>query len=130
MTLDADSGESSVARLLVMKSLMRRFTVSEDHKGDSIVLRMLPRPIDRYADPDAGIVDGALFAFVYGTNPELIVALEFDGTNWRYATGRLSWAAIDVRFDEEVVATYEQIRAAPVDGSYLGGTHPASLEHH
>lgn len=43
LTLDRDSGQSPVARLLVMKSLMRRFKVTEIHMGNSTVLRMLPR---------------------------------------------------------------------------------------
>lgn len=129
LTFDGNSGNSPAARSRVMKNLMRRFSASEEYMGDAAVLRLLPQPISRYADPDGGIVDGALFAFVYGTNPELIVALEFDGTDWRYATGRLSWAETEVRIDEDVVATYEHIRTSPSEGSYLGAYHSAHLVH-
>ena len=34
------------------------------------------RPIYRYDDSDAGIDDGAVFAFVHGTDPEVFLVLE------------------------------------------------------
>ena len=41
---------------------------------------------------------------------------------------QLDDAILEVRFDDDVVATYSQIRTAPVDGSYLGAGHPAEPE--
>ena len=38
--------------------------------------RLLTVPVFRYSQPERGIVDGALFAFVRSTNPELLIVIE------------------------------------------------------
>lgn len=40
------------------------------------VLRLLPKPLYRYSCPVWKVLDGAVFAFVQGTNPEVLVVLE------------------------------------------------------
>ena len=70
----------------------------------------MPRPIDRYADPAKEQVDGAIFVFAHGTNPEVMVLIEAQGTSpktasWRYAVAPLTVALFDVRLDRRVVCT-------------------------
>src|SRR4029079_11714601 len=50
-------------RLPQLRQFARRFAVHEDHAGNKVECRLMPAPIDRYADPDRKIVDGAVFAF-------------------------------------------------------------------
>lgn len=40
-------------------------------------MRLLPRPLCRYSDPESNIVDGAVFGFATnGVNPDLHVLIE------------------------------------------------------
>jgi hypothetical protein len=55
----------------------------------------LTTPIYRYSANAQGIVDGAMFAFVQGTNPEVLMLIEADATApeakvWRYGFARMS----------------------------------------
>jgi hypothetical protein len=70
-----------------MKSVMRRFMAIESSADDQrYELRLLPQPLLRYSAPEAKIVDGAMFAFVYGTNPEVIAFIESRKDNHGAAT--------------------------------------------
>jgi hypothetical protein len=116
--------ESTRLRLTQMKSLLRRVTVKERFRADTSTLRMLPQPIDRYEDRDAGIVDGAAFVFAYGTNPELLLLLECDASGWRFGLARMSWAETVVELDGAVVRTFEHIDAHPTSGAYQTAGRP------
>src|SRR5262249_15231950 len=81
-------------RLRQLEKLARRFsggqmTESGELSGE---LRLLPRPLLRYADPEAGLLDGALYALAIGTNPEVLIVLEArrDGrvAAWHYGLAR------------------------------------------
>ena len=52
-------------------------------------LRLLPRPFARYGKPGMDPIDGALFAYVSTTDPEVYLLLEArrgkDGIQWHYA---------------------------------------------
>lgn len=102
-------------RLLQMKELARGFVVEENYHQDVSVLRLLPRPIDRYQDRAAGIDDGAMFAFTYGTNPELVLLLECRGETWQFAVARLSWAELNVKPGGQAARVLPQITPAPND---------------
>lgn len=84
-----------------MKQLARRFsavqTVTETGtENERLVLRLLPRNIDRYVltnEEEASRStesDGAIFLFVAGRMPGVILLLETDGAKWRFGVGRLS----------------------------------------
>jgi hypothetical protein len=49
------------ARLVQMRELARRFTVAEQLGKQRTDLRLLSQPVDRYEDPAANILDGAVF---------------------------------------------------------------------
>src|SRR5262245_26513833 len=71
------AAEKAARRLTQMKELCRRFTAHERGSLDGrIELRPLSSPLFRYAQADADILDGAVFAFVNGTNPEALLVLE------------------------------------------------------
>jgi hypothetical protein len=67
-------------RLAQMKELLGELKVHEVGKtGARYELRLMPKPLYRYADAEADLQDGALFAFAYGTNPELLAVIEARG---------------------------------------------------
>jgi hypothetical protein len=107
--------QTAERRLLQMKKLAGEFAVKETYQGDVSVLRLLPRPLDRYEDREAGIDDGAMFAFTYGTNPELILLLECRGEEWQFALARLSGAELNVKRGGELLQDFPEIYGAPHD---------------
>ncbi len=99
-------------RMRQMKELLKRFSATEywDVTRQDYVLRPLPHPIDRYADQDSGLVDGAIFIFANGTNPEVLVLIEArreasGATKWSYAAAPLTTAAPTLRLDKKDVWT-------------------------
>lgn len=100
---------SNGGRQRQIKSLAGKFTAHEfwDPDNSRFELRLIERPLLTYSDPDKGIVDGALFTFANGTNPEILLFLEVqaDPANknskgkFRYGVGRLSHAEIHLAYD-------------------------------
>src|SRR5438132_886597 len=79
---------TAAARLTQMRQWARRFAATERVNDGSIECRLLSQPIDRYQSATEKIVDGAIFAYANGTNPELAVVFESDGERWWYGTLR------------------------------------------
>jgi hypothetical protein len=82
-------------RLSAMRNIARRFSASvTDTTSGRQELRMLTQPLHRYQDPGTGLVDGAIFAFAKGTNPEVLLVLEAqsqDGrAQWHFGLARMS----------------------------------------
>jgi hypothetical protein len=82
--------ERPAQRLIQMREMARGFKASDNFGGRGWVeLRSLPTPISRYGKPGSGLADGALFAFVHGTDPEVFLFLEAregkGGVTWQYA---------------------------------------------
>jgi hypothetical protein len=102
-------------RLVQMKKLAAEFTAADDFKVRSTdkettrhELRLLPTPVYRYSDGDAGIDDGAVFAFVHGTDPELFLVLEHRTNKnkelgWHYALIPMTCWAVEARHDKKMV---------------------------
>ena len=79
---------------------------------DQEQLRLSPTPFFRYdltgaKDPDPPLVDGALFAYVQGHDPEVVLLLEAVGTaakaDWQYALVRSTSGGLEVKLGDEVV---------------------------
>jgi hypothetical protein len=73
-----------------MRALARDFHASDNfHEKSWTELRLLPTPVARYGEAGSALSDGALFAFVTGTDPEAFLFLEVrpgkDGPGWQYA---------------------------------------------
>lgn len=107
-------------RLVQMRDQARRFAaeLADERGGDQVErqLRLLNQPVHRYASPKHQILDGAIFAFVEGTDPEawlLIEAVEEKGTSrLRFALVRMNVDAIQIRLDREVIRIWPNIRDA------------------
>jgi hypothetical protein len=87
--------DSRPLRLRQMKLLAERFTADKTTRdGVQRELRRLPQPIYRYAGDHADVVDAALFAFVEGTDPDVLLLLEArhsaEGPRWTYAFARMN----------------------------------------
>ena len=108
--------EDRAARLRQMKSLAGRFaarlTPAKIGDGNPEVLRLLPSPLYRYDLKDAketnpNLRDGGMFAFVMGTDPEVILLLENverDGKAvWQYACARATAYAVEASLGDVVV---------------------------
>lgn len=115
-------------RLQQMRSMAARFAAratARDDPDQHEQLRLLPRPVYRYRLPAATtpsgstetpndtLVDGAMFAFVQGTNPEVILLLEArktaGGSQWQYALARQNSVRLQVTCDGDVVWDVPQI---------------------
>ncbi len=105
-------------RLRQMKAIAEGFTARmtgwQADDSDQEALRLLPRPLYRYdftaaKDPDPMLLDGALFAYVQGTDPEVVLVLEAVGTaaqaDWQYAFARATSGGLEVKAGDAVVWT-------------------------
>jgi hypothetical protein len=92
---------SPAQRLRQMRDLAREFTATKtDRKDVTRPLRLLTQPIYRYAQTTPEAPDGALFAFVEGTDPELFLVIEAgrreQGAVWLYTLARMNSIALRV----------------------------------
>jgi hypothetical protein len=111
-------------RLVQLKDLIKRFSAVA-HPGRTSKLALLPEPVDRYSNAKAGQIDGAIFLFAIGDNPEVMVLLEAQGpapekASWRYAVARGTAAPFEVALDGEQVFTarYHSDKMNSPNGSY------------
>ncbi len=83
-------------RLTQMRRLAREFkaTIRPDKVEQQDSLRLLAQPLYRYSADDNDILDGAIFTFVMGTDPELILLIEAvkagDKYQWQFAAARFT----------------------------------------
>jgi hypothetical protein len=122
--LDAAVPTSPRARQTAMRSIARKLEASEVRRGETYPLRLLDRPIYTYADEKQGIIDGALFALSYGTNPEVLAQIEArlidDKPAWHVTFARMSAAEITVKLDGKELWAVEAMKADDPTGSYYG----------
>jgi hypothetical protein len=121
---------SPVPRLRQMRRLAERFTGTDDFKisptdaeAERNELRMLPTPVYRYESVEDGVVDGAVFAFVHGTDPEMLLVLEAQddgsGAQWQYSLAAMTCWAVQAQLDgEEVWTSPERFAASTSSGLY------------
>lgn len=106
--------KSPAARLVQMRGLAGDFVahLADTRGNESGVkrqLRLLTRPVYRYpaADARATYLDGALFAFVEGTDPEAFLLLEAlktgDKSSWHFGLVRMNGDALRVTFRDKNV---------------------------
>jgi hypothetical protein len=87
-----------------MRAIRARFSAYEEAVIEGrIQLRPLTSPLYRYADVKNGIVDGAIFSFANGTNPEVFLLLEahdVDGAmTWLYGLAQMTGGAVTATLD-------------------------------
>ena len=123
------SAATAAARLTQMRQLARRFAAKERYNNESTQSRLIAQPIDRYQSETEKIVDGAIFAYANGTNPEIGIVLESDGERWRYGILRFCSAEATVTLDGKDVATYERFDArGRRDGPYNLGSYRIKMD--
>jgi hypothetical protein len=112
--------DSTTRRFSQMRALAKGFSaelvdrrVSED--GERQALRLLPRPVYRYESSDPDVPDGALFAVVLGTDPELVVLIEArrseDGLRWQYGLARMNDDAMVVKYNDQVIWRFDPLKS-------------------
>lgn len=116
--------DSAAKRLAQMKDIARRFTCRVGAGSGGEELRLLPRPLYRYKTDRKDLLDGGLFAFVEGTDPEVVLVLEAasdDGTSqWQYAITRRSMAPLEADLDGERLWAVPAGGGAPGEAWYHG----------
>ena len=122
-------------RLRQMKHLALQFSVTmlgwRLNQSDGEPLRLLPRELFRYKPETDDCVDGALFVFALGTDPEAILAIEAtkkesEQAQWQFALIRQTSAGLEAKHKGK-----EVWKAAPhssrSDRNALGHTIESSL---
>lgn len=102
-------GDSRSLRLRQMRAIARQFRVSSTSaKRSNYELRLLSQPLFRYGDADSEVIDGALFAFVQGTDPEAFLLIEAhqgdsQALEWKYALARMASLQFVAKFQNNEV---------------------------
>lgn len=107
--------ETALLRLREMKTLADEFTVTmlgwRDDNADREQLRRLPKELFRYA-PNSDAVDGAIFGFVLGTDPEALLLIEAvrhgEAVRYEYLFVRQTSGALEARRNDTIVWTAEK----------------------
>jgi hypothetical protein len=116
-------------RLVQMRALAREFTVEELDKrnrlkGEDQTPRLLPTPLYRYDAERTKTLDGALFAFVLGTDPELLLLFECDTSaakpEWRFGVARMNSFHTYLKRKGETVWEAAEIKHSSPNDVYLG----------
>lgn len=101
--------DSPLVRQRQMRTIARQLKIKSTAKnGDQYNLRLLSQPLFRYGDAKSNVVDGALFSFVQGTDPEVIVLIEArkddsDSVQWQFAMMRMAALAFVAEYQENEV---------------------------
>jgi hypothetical protein len=114
-------------RLTQMRDLFRRFTAHEVEGTEGrLELRPLATPLHRYSDPATGLLDGAIFSFANGTNPEVLVLFEAQQESggkpiWKFGFAQMTGGAIIVHLDKTEVWTRSDANPPAVREAYING---------
>lgn len=122
------------ARLRQIKELARRFSAHQfwDPNNQRSQLPLLPQPVHRYEDPEAGLLDGAVFVFVHGTDTEIVLLIELlrrgaSPPAWHYVLVRLGHAELHVSLDDREVWQQKRIAGTgPTEPYHLFFRRPPS----
>ena len=123
----AAPADKAVRRLAQMKELFRHFAAHETATvGGRIELRPLSSPLFRYSQTDDNLLDGAIFAFANGTNPEVLLVLEAQTVKgsaaaWQYGLVQTTGAAVAVERDGKEVWQRDEADPPSVRDSYVNG---------
>jgi len=92
---------TDVQRQVQIKQLAKEFFGVGKYRRDpnDIDLRLLPQPVYRYAALKQGVIAGGVFAFVQGTDPDILLLIEARGKDvaaarWQFAAARMHSVAV------------------------------------
>src|SRR5262249_40590497 len=101
----------AAARLSQMRTMSNGFVAEKTDRDDHSTqrMRLLTQPVFRYSSKAQDVGDGGMFAFVQGTDPEVLLLLEAQETKsgpvWKFALARMNSTAFTVTYrDQEVWA--------------------------
>jgi hypothetical protein len=109
--------KTQAQRRLQLKELAEQFEVTmigwSLEKADREQLRLLPQWLYRYGGEGKDVLDGALFGYVIGTDPEAALMIEAFRTEdgkyqWQYAFVRQTSGGLEAKLGDEVVWTAEK----------------------
>jgi hypothetical protein len=106
-------------RLRQMRELAKDFSgrecLYEETERDT---RLLAQPVYRYSDGHEPVIDGALFAFVQGTDPETFLLIEARRAQgnpvWHYGLARMNHVAMRVSYRGKQIWTAPELPFAQV----------------
>ena len=111
-----EPAESPTQRSRQMRALAQGFRAMDDFRKQGWrELRLLPTPIARYGNgkPGTKVLDGALFAFAEGTDPEVFLFLEArrldQATEWQYALAPMTVFAV-----KSIVSREDGLGSSPI----------------
>lgn len=110
----AEPSPGKAPRLAEMRKLAGQLIVQlSDYSRETYRLRLLPRPLLRYGSADSDVLDGALFAYTYTTDPELLVMVEArksdKGYRWMYGLARMNIGELKVTHGDREVWRAERL---------------------
>jgi hypothetical protein len=111
---------SANLRLTQMRRLAQRFQakIPPDVTDGQGSLRLLTQPLYRYRSESHRVIDGGLFAFVMGTDPELILLIEAvesqGGPEWQFAAAQFT--NLPLRLDYQDTQIWECQPGTPYVG--------------
>lgn len=109
---DPPVGKMPLERQRQMKKLSEDFTAEMfdtrvNVGGEDQQLRPMTQPVYRYESPSKGVLEGGIFAYVVGTDPELFLLLqatETDGKRqWQYGLARMSMDRMRMKHQQNEV---------------------------
>lgn len=106
---------SKVRRLSQMRRFASHFKNQiTSREGTDSELRFLTQPIYRFDSKKHKVLDGAIFSYSIGTDPEVLLILKTaDGVQWDYALARLS--SLDLRCQLDGQEIWKVDRIAELD---------------
>jgi hypothetical protein len=128
--------DTPVRRLAQMRTLAADFSAvltdfRRNNSGERQALRMLTQPMYRYQTTKGDLVDGAIFAFVMGTDPEVFLLLEArrakDAVRWQFGLARMNNDSLAVMHHEtEVWSIHRSDLKDPMRDPYVLSRVPES----
>ena len=125
LAIDDPPADTSRERLRQMKAIAERYEITSLKSQ----LRLLVQPLYRYADEERGLIDGAIFSYAAGTNPETLLLVECrksdDAPAWQAAFARFGANGCQARKGEAVVWECPAIQSWDVKAPYFSQFGPA-----
>ena len=112
--------DTAAGRQLQMRALARRFTGSLAEPGEAddklTELRLMAKPLHQYEATDGSGREGAVFALVTTTDPEIVLLIESrkakgGGREWVWAAARMHFRPLQLKLGDKLV--WEAPAAAP-----------------
>ena len=107
LAIEDPPGDSDRQRIRQMKEIARRYEITSFERTDKSQLRLMVQPLYHYADEQRGLIDGAIFSYAAGTNPEALLLVECrmadDAPAWHAAFARFGANGCQARKGETVV---------------------------